>query len=148
MMKATVAALMAGHLFFCHAVYSMPGDFRQEFVKKFTEAEQPFKYFKSEEWEVEALFFDFDDDGTIKEALLASPDHHYADGNGWLPVRRNSKTGEIEHHPAVGESGISLHSHSRQLYVVSADGVRDRLYGNDVMVYDMKKENYDERISF
>ena len=130
----TCVSLMAAR----HPAFSMSDDFRQEYVKAHAEVTNPSRYFKSEEWGVEALFFDLDGNGKTEEALLADPDQRYADGNGWEATRRNPATGELERHPEVGESGIGLHSRSSQLYIVSAADKPDRLYGNDVGIYDIK----------
>ena len=125
-------------MFFCSPVCSTASDFKYECIKAFMDVENPFRYFKPDEWVVEALFFDFDGDGKMQEAFLASPDQRYADGNGWVTTRKNNVTGKFEYHPTVGEDSLDIYSHSWKLYVVSLDGVRDRLYGNDVMIYDIK----------
>ena len=74
-------------LFLCQSVSSMATDFKRDYIQKFTDLEKPYRYFKSEEWVVEALFFDFNGDGIVEEAILASPDQRYTDGNGWIPSR-------------------------------------------------------------
>ena len=88
----------------------------------------------------EVLFFDLDGDGN-EESLIADKINRDRSGNGWEITRRNETTGKIESHPRRFESGLSLFSHSWQLYVVASDGVRDRLYGTDVMIYDIKNFN-------
>ena len=88
-------------------------------------------------YDFEALFFDLDDDGT-EEALIASKGNRDRSGNGWAITRRNVATGKVECHPMVNESGFTIYSYPWALYVVSIAGVGDRLYGNDVMVYDIK----------
>lgn len=85
----------------------------------------------------EVLFFDLDGNGQ-DEALIADSDNRDRSGNGWAATRKNAATCKIEIHPVVGESGIDVFAHSWKLYVVSFNGVRDRLYGNDVTVYDIK----------
>ena len=125
-------------IFFYSPACSMASDFKYECIKAFMDVENPFRYFKPDEWVVEALFFDFDGDGKMQEAFLASPDQRYADGNGWVTTRKNNITGKFEYHPTVGENSLDLFARSRKLYVVSFEGVRDRLYGNDVTIYDIK----------
>ncbi|MBR3922972.1 MAG: hypothetical protein IKJ45_07645 [Kiritimatiellae bacterium] len=88
-------------------------------------------------YDFEALFFDLDENG-MEEALIASKESRDRSGNGWAVTRRNATTGKIEEHPMVNESGFTIHSYPWALYVVSLAGVRDRLYGNDVTVYDIK----------
>lgn len=88
-------------------------------------------------YDFEALFFDLDENG-MEEALIASKESRDRSGNGWAVTRRNATTGKIEEHPMVNESGFTIHSHPWALYVVSLAGVPDRLYGNDVTVYDIK----------
>ena len=88
-------------------------------------------------YDFEALFFDLDENGT-EEALVASKGSRDRSGNGWDVTRRNAATGKIERHPLANESGFTIHSYPWALYVVSLAGVRDRLYGNDVTVNDIK----------
>ena len=85
----------------------------------------------------EVLFFDMDDDGE-EEALIADVSNRDRSGNGWVVTQINSQTGMVESHPRRFESGLDVFSHSWKLYVVAFDGVRDRLYGNDVTIYDIK----------
>ncbi len=129
---------------FCFSTFcAVANDFRQECLKSFMEVEKPFEHSSPDGWVVEALFFDLDGDGRTEEAFLAAPDQHYADGNAWVAVRKNAVTDRVECHPAVGESGINLFSHPWKLYVVSCSGICDRLYGNDVTIYDIR--NYGTR---
>ena len=92
-----------------------------------------------EEWRYdwEALFFDLDGNGE-DEALIADLANRDRSGNGWETTRRNADTLKIESHPMIGESTHAIFSYSWEMYVVSFIGVRDRLYGNDVTVYDIK----------
>ena len=88
-------------------------------------------------YDFEVLFFDLDGDGN-EEALIADKINRDRSGNGWAITRRNATTGKMESHPRRFESGLDIFSYSWNLYVVAFDGVRDRLYGNDVMIYDIK----------
>lgn len=96
-----------------------------------------FGYGKEEGYlsDFEVLFFDLDGDGN-EEALIADKINRDRSGNGWVVTRINSQSGMIECHPKHDESGLDVFSHSWNLYVVTFDGVRNHLYGNDVMIYD------------
>ena len=129
---------------FCFSSFSVKAnDFKHECLKSFMAVEKPFENFSPDEWVVEALFFDLDGDGKTEEAFLAAPDQRYADGNLWVAMRKNALADRLECHPAVGESGLDLFSHPSKLYVVSCSGTGDRLYGNDVTIYDIR--NYGTR---
>ena len=88
-------------------------------------------------YDFEALFFDLDGNG-VDESLIACKVNRDNSGNGWNTTRRNVVTGRIESHPILNESGFSIYSHSWALYVVSFNGVRGSLYGNDVIVHDIR----------
>lgn len=118
----------------CHSGFPATNDFKREYVKAFTDAENPYDDFTSDEWSVEALFFDLNGDGK-EEAILADTDQRFANGNGWVTTRLNPVTGKIEWHPRIGESGIDVYAHSRDLYAVSDVDGPVRLYGNDVGIH-------------
>ena len=111
-------------------------DCRLQYMRQYV---NDFDYIKEDDYlsDFEVLFFDLDGDGN-EEALIADKINRDRSGNGWAITRRNATTGKIESHPRRFESGLSVFSHSWKLYVVTFDGTRDRLYGNDVMIYDIK----------
>ena len=98
-----------------------------------------FGYIKEDDYlsDFEVLFFDLDGNGN-EEALIADKINRDRSGNGWAITKINGLAGKVESHPRRFESGLDIFSHSWKLYVVAFDGVRDRLYGNDVLMYDIK----------
>lgn len=86
-MKEVIKIVLAEGLFVFQSVCPVSAEFKDEYIQQFTDAQKPHRYFQSDEWVVEALFFDFNGDGYADEALLASPDQRYTDGCSWLPSR-------------------------------------------------------------
>lgn len=136
--------VVAEMLFLGQSVCSMTTDFRHEYVQKFTDGEKPYKYFKSEEWIVEALFFDFNGDGIANEAILASPDQRYTDGNGWLPSRYVRNKG-VEVGTNICE-GTSIYCRNDRFYSLNMTQSLTFLVGRDVSIgYRGKGKEYYQR---
>ena len=131
-------------LFLCQSVSSMATDFKRDYIQKFTDLEKPYRYFKSEEWVVEALFFDFNGDGIVEEAILASPDQRYTDGNGWIPSRYVREKG-VEIGTNICE-GTSVYCRNDSFYSLSMTQPLKFLVGRDISIgYRGRGKRYHQR---
>ena len=126
----------------CFANVVETSDRRQSYMAQYSKDHYPPGMGADFWYDFETLFFDFDGDGT-EEALIACKLSRDRSGNGWAITRRNAATRKIECHPVAKESGLSISSYPYDLYVVSLDGVSDRLYGHNVTIFDIK--NFGER---
>ena len=115
------------------------------YLQEYTRAVNPQQYFAPEEWFVEAIFFDFDGDGKVNEAIVASPDQAYTDGNDWSPTRR-LKSGGIDIYTNV-YVGVHLFCRRENFYELERAGLQNTVVARDVSVgqYDAARKYRSER---
>ena len=115
------------------------------YLQEYTRAVNPQKYFASEEWFVDAIFFDFDGDGKANEAIVASRDQAYTDGSDWNPTRR-LESGSIDIYTNI-YVGVHLFGRRENFYELERAGLRNAVVARDVSVgqYDAAREYCSER---
>lgn len=124
--------LVLGVLFGREIAYAQTMAFKRVYLKDYTKNEKPYQYFRSSDWIVEALFFDLDGDGRTWEALVASPDQRYADGNRWMPSRYIQGKGvETYTHSRMD---VDIHCRNDQFYRLVSSGMSNSLIGRDVSI--------------
>lgn len=140
-MMALCAMAISVHVVACASEM----DAKRLYLQEYTRAVNPQPYFASEEWFVEAVFFDFDGDGKANEAIVASPDQTYTDGSDWNPTRR-LESGSIDIYTNI-YVGVQLFGRRENFYELERAGVRNAVVARDVSVgqYDAARKYRSER---